>query len=127
MQSLRRHLPWSLVLVLCITTAVSAEPTGTQGSEQAELCSSDEQSTSSEAETAESLICMSVRCSSEQDCWNACPGAISVSCNFNACSYQYSTGGGGGGGFCPSTRCIDDSDCVCQGQQGYCANRACTY
>ncbi|WNG46311.1 hypothetical protein F0U60_20935 [Archangium minus] len=127
----RRHLPWGLALLLSVTAAIAAEPSAS--SEPVQLrYASDEQSSAevSAPEQIEGLLCLSVRCSTEDDCWNACPTATSVSCTRNACSYTTSGGGGGGGGggpFCPATRCIDDSDCVCSGTQGICENRACSY
>lgn len=119
----RRHLPWGLALLLSFTAAIAAEPVQPQSS-------SVEQSSAEVGapEQLEGLLCLSVRCSTEDDCWNACPSATSVSCTRNACSYTTSGGGGGGGGpFCPATRCIDDSDCVCNGSPGICENRACSF
>ncbi|QRK05319.1 hypothetical protein JQX13_34725 [Archangium violaceum] len=120
----RRHLPWSLALLLSVTAAIAAESVQHQ-------YASDEQSSAevSAPEQIEGLVCLSVRCITEDDCWNACPTATSVSCTRNACSYTTSGGGGGGGGgpLCPATRCIDDSDCSCNGSPGVCVNRACAY
>ncbi|NTX62041.1 hypothetical protein HUA74_15370 [Myxococcus sp. CA051A] len=116
--SLRRVLPWSLALLLSFTTAVFAEPTAT------EVLAPE----SSEPQDAASLVCVAVRCSTVSECWAACPGASSVSCVSNGCRYTLPGGGGGGGGpWCELTRCSDDADCVCKGQQGYCEARACQY
>jgi len=124
--SLRRVLPWSLALFLSFTTAVSAEPSNT---EAAPIESSEElRAETSEPQDAASLVCVAVRCSTVSECWAACPGASSVSCVSNGCRYTLPGGGGGGGGpTCPLTRCSDDADCVCKGQQGYCETRACRY
>lgn len=135
MSSHRRHLPWSLALLLSFTAAIAAEPS-TSSEPQSEPVqlqyASGEQSSAevSAPEPIEGLVCLSVRCITEDDCWNACPSATSVSCTRNACSYSTSGGGGGGGGggpFCPATRCIDDSDCSCNGSPGVCVNRACSF
>ncbi|RKH54081.1 hypothetical protein D7X55_14230 [Corallococcus sp. AB049A] len=134
MSSSRRSLSWSVAVLLSFAaTTAFAEPSAPvlELATQAVCAASD----SSEALTSEptpeeaaGLICFSVRCSSEADCWNACPNANSVTCTRNACSYVLPGGGGGGGGpTCPSTRCIDDSDCVCGTTQGWCNNRACAY
>jgi hypothetical protein len=129
--SLRRSLPWSIALLLSFAAAVSAEPSATvaRPSEPVLYSSDDLRSETSEPQDAASLICVAVRCSTASECWAACPSASSVSCVNNGCSYTYSGGGGGGGGgpSCPLTRCSDDSDCVCSGQQGYCDGRACRY
>jgi hypothetical protein len=128
--SLRRALPWSVALILSFATAVSAEPSVTEVSQSEPVLYSSEElrAESSEVQDAATLICLSVRCTSESDCWAACPSASSVSCTSNACRYTYPGGGGGGGGpTCPATRCIDDSDCVCSGRQGYCDARVCRY
>ncbi|MFP2929019.1 hypothetical protein ACLESO_28230 [Pyxidicoccus sp. 3LG] len=127
--SLRRALPWSVALLLSFTAAVSAEPSTTEASQSEPVLYSSEElrSETSEPQDASSLICLSVRCSSVSECWAACPSASSVSCTNNACRYTYPGGGGGGGPTCPSSRCIDDSDCVCSGRQGYCDMRACRY
>ncbi|RYZ40048.1 MAG: hypothetical protein EOO71_17670 [Myxococcaceae bacterium] len=127
----RRKLPWGIALLLTFATATAfAEPsTETASAVCASVESSEAQvseTPSSEAELA-GLVCMTVRCSTEQECWNACPGATSVTCSRNACSYTYPGGGGGGGPTCPSTRCIDDSDCSCKGSPGTCVNRACVF
>ncbi|RKG93696.1 hypothetical protein [Corallococcus terminator] len=127
----RRNLPWGLALLLTFaTTTAFAEPSAETASA---VCASVESSeaqvseaTPGEAELA-SLACVTVRCTTAQECWNACPGASSVSCSRNACSYTMPGGGGGGGPTCPSTRCIEDSDCNCKGSPGYCVNRACVF
>ncbi|NVJ10303.1 hypothetical protein HUW63_34435 [Myxococcus sp. AM001] len=132
MPSRRHRLSWSVAVLLAFAPpAASAEsPEPHVAVASAAECS---QRVQSDAELREGdvsgLVCMSVRCSSDQECRDACPTARTATCSFNACSYTYSGGGGGGGGgpTCPSTRCIDDADCVCRGVQGYCANRACAY
>jgi hypothetical protein len=128
MSSPRRALSWSIALLLSFTAATAvAEPSAPalELMEQAVCASVDASEPPSDASA--SLVCMSVRCSSEQDCWNACPGAQSVSCTRNACSYQLPGGGGGGGPTCPATRCIEDMDCECRGVPGVCVNRACRF
>ncbi|MBZ4373846.1 hypothetical protein [Corallococcus sp. AS-1-6] len=132
--SSRRSLSWSVAVLLSFAATASFAEPAAPAMELATraVCAATE---SSEALTSEptpeeaaGLLCISVRCSSEDDCWNACPNALSVTCTRNACSYEISGGGGGGGGpTCPSTRCIDDSDCVCGTTQGWCNNRACAY
>lgn len=131
MSSRRHSLSWSVAVLLAFAaTAASAEPPEPNVAvASAAECS---QSVPSDAEYSEGdlsgLACVSVRCSSDQDCRNACPTARTATCSFNACSYTYSGGGGGGGGpTCPVTKCSADADCVCRGVQGYCANRACAY
>ncbi|MBN8466279.1 hypothetical protein JYJ95_07130 [Corallococcus exiguus] len=129
--SSRRSLSWSVAVLLSFAaTAAFAEPSAPalEMATQAVCAAAEAMSSEPTPEEAAGLICLSVRCSSEADCWNACPNARSVTCERNACSYQLPGGGGGGGGpTCPSSRCIDDSDCVCGTRQGYCNNRACTY
>lgn len=129
MSSSRRSLSWSVAVLLSFAaTTAFAEPSA-QALELATqaVCAATDASEPTPEEAA-GLICLSVRCASEDDCWNACPDARSVTCVRNACSYELSGGGGGGGGpTCPSTRCIDDSDCVCGTTQGGCNNRACAY
>jgi hypothetical protein len=123
--SLRRVLPVSIALFLSFATTVTAEPSATEASQsEAVLYSTEEISAESDAA---SLVCLAVRCSSVSECWAACPSASSVSCVNNGCRYTYPGGGGGGGPTCPLTRCADDSDCVCNGRQGYCDTRACRY
>ncbi|AEI66888.1 hypothetical protein [Corallococcus macrosporus] len=132
MSSRRPSLSWSVAVLLAFTAATaSAEPSeSTLTLASAAVCSQGTPSSSDvrAADEASGLVCISVRCSSDQDCWDACPTARTAACSRNACSYTHGGGGGGGGGpVCPSTRCIDDADCVCQGTQGYCFNRACSY
>ncbi|MFP2960551.1 hypothetical protein ACLEPN_22700 [Myxococcus sp. 1LA] len=133
MPSRRHSLSWSVAVLLAFAAAsASAEPSeSTLPLASAAVCSQSTPSTSDVRveEEASGLVCMSVRCSSEQECWDACPTARSVTCSRNACSYTFGGGGGGGGGgpFCPTTKCSDDADCVCRGTQGYCFNRACSY
>ncbi|MCY1035918.1 hypothetical protein OV207_31045 [Corallococcus sp. BB11-1] len=127
----RRNLPWGLALLLTLTTATAfAEPPAVMA---APVCASVDtseaqvsQEPSTEAELA-GLVCMSVRCSSVQECWDACPTASSVACTRNACSYTHSGGGGGGGPWCPASRCGADSDCHCKGSPGICVNRVCVF
>lgn len=129
--SLRRQsLPWSIALLLAFAATVSAEPSATEATSMESRTDSSEElvAETSEPQDAASLVCVAVRCSTVSECWSACPGASSVSCVSNGCRYTYPGGGGGGGGpTCPLTRCSDDSDCVCKGQQGYCDTRACRY
>ncbi|RKH20683.1 hypothetical protein D7Y13_35255 [Corallococcus praedator] len=131
----RRKLPWSLALLLTFATATAfAEPSaspsaGTSPAVCASVESSEAQVSEappSEAELA-GLVCSIGRCTTVEDCWNACPNASSAACTRNACSYTYPGGGGGGGPTCPSSRCIEDSDCSCKGTPGSCVNRACVY
>lgn len=77
----------------------------------------------------EAAVCPNIRCSSNAECAQACPSATSATCGAftHACTYTFPGGGGGGGGSCPSTRCIDEFDCVCNGRQGVCIERACHY
>ncbi|WP_164019770.1 hypothetical protein [Pyxidicoccus trucidator] len=129
--SLRRALPWSIALLLSFAATVSAEPSATEASQsEPALYSSEElRAETSGPEDVSTLACVAVRCTDASECWNACPSASSVSCVNNGCRYTYPGGGGGGGGgpTCPLTRCSDDADCVCKGQQGYCEVRACRY
>ncbi|RKH56903.1 hypothetical protein [Corallococcus aberystwythensis] len=133
MSSPRRSLSWSVAVLLSFAATLSfAEPSApTLEMAGQAVCAATEsdEALSSEptSEEAAGLVCFAVRCSSEDDCWNACPNARSVACTRTVCSYQLPGGGGGGGPTCPSTRCIDDSDCVCGTAQGYCNNRACAY
>ncbi|XXF79651.1 hypothetical protein P2318_07805 [Myxococcaceae bacterium GXIMD 01537] len=132
MSSHRRHLPWSVALLLSIAAVVSAEPAASvePGADEASYSSNELVSTEpGEEGMTQTLLCPAVRCSSVEDCRSACPNGVVLSCTLNACRYQSSGGGGGGGGgpTCPSTRCLDDEDCVCSGRQGSCVERACTY
>ncbi|MCP3102369.1 hypothetical protein LZ198_26205 [Myxococcus sp. K15C18031901] len=128
MSLLSRALPLSLALALSFTSAlVTAEPSSVEATQSEERLSSAE--ATPEAQDAANLACVAVRCSSEAECWNACPTAQDVACVNNGCKYTLPGGGGGGGGgpTCPATRCIDDSDCICSGRQGYCDVRVCRY
>lgn len=135
MSSSRRSLSWSVAVLLSFAaTAAFAEPSAPmlEMAQQAVCAATD----SSEALTSEpspeesaGLICLAVRCASEDDCWDACPNAQSVTCVRNGCTYQLPGGGGGGGGgpTCPGRRCSEDSECVCGTRQGYCNSNACVW
>ncbi|WP_141258503.1 MULTISPECIES: hypothetical protein, partial [unclassified Myxococcus] len=100
MPSRRHSLSWSVAVLLTFAaTAASAEsPEPNVAVASAAVCS---QSVQSDAEVSEpdlsGLACVIVRCSSEQQCWDACPTARTATCSRNACSYTYGGGGGGGG------------------------------
>ncbi|AKQ66573.1 hypothetical protein A176_003485 [Myxococcus hansupus] len=132
MSSRRHSLSWgvALLLTLAASAAGATEPTASPAvlAEQS-ACSQELQSDARNTEgDVSGLVCVSVRCSSDQDCVQACPSARTATCSRNACSYTYGGGGGGPGGpTCPSTRCMYDEDCVCRGVQGYCNVRACAY
>ncbi|GHG99621.1 hypothetical protein [Comamonas sp. JC664] len=134
MSSRRHSLSWGVALLLTLTASAAGatEPTASvsvlaEQSACAQAVESDARSTGDEGDLS-SLVCVTVRCSSDQDCVQACPTARTATCSRNACSYTYGGGGGGGGGSpCPSTRCMYDEDCVCRGVQGYCNVRACAY
>ncbi|WP_426751903.1 hypothetical protein [Myxococcus sp. Y35] len=134
MSSRRHSLSWSVALLLTFaaSTASATEPAGTSlAVAEPSVCSQQVQSDALADEGELSgLVCLSVRCSTDQECQAACPTARTATCSGNACSYTFGGGGGGGGPggpSCPSTRCMYDDDCVCNGVQGYCAGRACAY
>ncbi|GEN05282.1 hypothetical protein SAMN05443572_1011174 [Myxococcus fulvus] len=125
MKVLRKQLPWGLAVLLAVSAVVlGAAPASAESSDDG-VCA--EEAVSDEA--TQLNICYRAFCHEESDCWNACPGALSVSCTRGVCYYQQPTGGGGGGGpVCPQQFCGSDFDCSCNGRPGVCgANNTCYY
>ncbi|MCP3058423.1 hypothetical protein LXT21_06545 [Myxococcus sp. K38C18041901] len=119
MKFLRKQLPWSVAVLLAVSAVVfGGTPASAESSEDA-VC---DQAASGATETGLSA-CYQSFCNEESDCWNACPGALSVSCTQGVCYYQQPGGGGGGGGsVCPMSFCSEDFHCQCKGYTGVCGS-----
>jgi len=125
---MRGLLCGALVLLLPVMTASASEPA---------VCADASASTVEANQSVETTsICAQSLCWSDQDCYNACPGAASAACINDVCHYPTGGGGGSGGGggggggggpICPISLCMDDSQCLCGGRQGYCMNEICYY
>ena len=105
MSPFRRLLSFSAVMLLSVAPVASAEAPNASYEEASTL----------------GPLCHESLCDSNQDCSNACPGALTATCVQNSCQFTYSTGGGGGGGpFCSEQVCSADSECDCNGRAGFC-------
>ncbi|RKG90361.1 hypothetical protein [Corallococcus terminator] len=109
MSLLRRLLSFSAVMLLGVAPVASAEAPNASYED------------ASHASTLGPL-CHESLCDTNQDCRNACPGALTATCVQSSCQFTYSTGGGGGPGgpLCSEQFCSDDAECDCNGRRGFC-------